>query len=397
MTTSDPTSRRCMPARTGAPGRHRIATGAGGHWTQSEVATRTDFSGLRYGQCWEDADVLLDALDVRPGDTCLSIASAGDNTLALLTRDPARVIALDLSPAQLAALELRVAGFRALTHPELLELMGSRPSTRRLALYDRCCALLQPAVRRFWDDRRDAVARGIASGGKLEQYLALFVKRVLPLVHSRASVAKLLRGGPCGDRERFYDRQWDSWRWRLVFRLFFSRLALGRFGRDPAFFAHVDGAVAGRLLRAVRRGIVAVDPAENPYLQWILTGRHSTALPCALRAEHWATIRRNLDRLEWRCQSLEEFCDRAEPRSIDRFNLSDVFEYVSLENYHRLLQRLADTGRPGGRLVYWNLLTPRRRPPALADRLRSLDDLAASLRSRDRVPFYGALVVEEIL
>src|SRR5436309_6336755 len=104
----------------------------------SEVAGRADFSRVRYAQCWEDADILLEGLDVRPGDVCLSIASAGDNTLALLTRSPGRVIALDLSPAQLACLELRVAAYRVLSHPELLELIGSTPSRRRLLLYQRC-------------------------------------------------------------------------------------------------------------------------------------------------------------------------------------------------------------------------------------------------------------------
>ena len=90
----------------------------------SEVAARADFSGIRYAQCWEDADILLDALNVGPGHVCLSIASAGDNALAMLTRDPARVVALDLSPAQLACLELRVCAYRNLAHEELLELIG---------------------------------------------------------------------------------------------------------------------------------------------------------------------------------------------------------------------------------------------------------------------------------
>src|SRR5438094_5780609 len=119
----------------------------------SEVAAKADFSGIRYAQCWEDADVLLQGLDVQPGDTCLSIASAGDNALALLTRSPSRVIALDLSPAQLACLELRVAAYRELSHPELLELIGSAPSRRRAALYRRCRPLLSAAARGFWDAR----------------------------------------------------------------------------------------------------------------------------------------------------------------------------------------------------------------------------------------------------
>src|SRR3954453_624040 len=93
--------------------------------TGSEAAANADFSEIRYAQCWEDADVLLEGLDVRPGDVCLSIAWAGDNSLALLTRNPGRVIALDLSRAQLACLALRVAAYHELTHPELLELIGS--------------------------------------------------------------------------------------------------------------------------------------------------------------------------------------------------------------------------------------------------------------------------------
>jgi S-adenosylmethionine-diacylglycerol 3-amino-3-carboxypropyl transferase len=79
---------------------------------RSEAAMHADFTAVRYAQVWEDADVLLAGLDIQPGNVCVSIASAGDNALALLTKDPSRVIALDLSPAQLACLELRVAAYK---------------------------------------------------------------------------------------------------------------------------------------------------------------------------------------------------------------------------------------------------------------------------------------------
>lgn len=100
--------------------------------THSEITTKTDFSTIRYAQCWEDADILLEALDIRPGDTCLAIASAGDNALAMLSKHPGRVVALDFNPAQLACLELRVAAYRELSHTELLELIGSIPASAEL-------------------------------------------------------------------------------------------------------------------------------------------------------------------------------------------------------------------------------------------------------------------------
>src|SRR3954453_13410596 len=145
----------------------------------SEVAAKADFSGIRYAQCWEDADVLLGGLDVHPGDVCLSIASAGDNSLALLTRQPARVIALDLSLAQLACVELRVAAYRELTHAELLELIGSTPSRRRLALYQRCRPLLTSAARNFWDAHPGDVVAGVGGAGKFERYFGKFRRYIL--------------------------------------------------------------------------------------------------------------------------------------------------------------------------------------------------------------------------
>jgi len=363
----------------------------------SEIANKTTFSTIRYAQCWEDADILLEALDIQPWHTCLSIASAGDNALAMLGKGPARVIAIDMNPAQLACLELRVAAYAQLSHPELLELIGSSPSVRRSDLYRRCRPHLSGAVRNFWDTHPAQIAAGIGSVGKFERYFDIFRRRVLPLVHSRRRVAQMLAGGPPQQRHNFYATRWNSWRWQLVFRVFFSRFVMGRLGRDPHFFNYVEGSVAERILARTRHATTALNPAENPYLQWILTGRHITALPYALRPENFEAIRANLDRLEWHCQSVEEFLAHRNGHVIDRYNLSDIFEYMSPDNYHHLLQKLVLAGQPGSRLAYWNMLVPRSRPHAMANRLRPLTSLARRLHRADKAFFYSRFVVEEVI
>ena len=361
----------------------------------SEAAARAEFSSVRYAQVWEDADVLLAALDIRAGHDCLSIASAGDNALAMLARGPRSVTAIDLNPAQLACLELRVAAYRRLSHAELLEVLGSRPSRRRLELYGRIRAELKPATRAFWDARRRAIRRGVGSAGKFERFLALFRRFVLPLVHSRRTVKDLLAGGGLDERRRYYDARWDTWRWRLVFRLFFSRSIVGRLGRDPAFFRYVEGDASERLLGRMRDALTRTDPAQNPYLHWVLTGTHGDALPFALRPENFENIRANLHRLTIRRDSLEAYLQDAEPNSLDRFNLSDVFEYVSEENYGRVLAAALRAARPGARLAYWNMLVPRSRPAALAGRLEPVSDLGRRLHAADKAIFYSDFVVEE--
>jgi S-adenosylmethionine-diacylglycerol 3-amino-3-carboxypropyl transferase len=363
----------------------------------TEAATRADFSRIRYAQVWEDADVLLSALDVQPTDVVLSIASAGDNALALLGAGAERVIALDLNPAQLACLELRVAAYRELSHAELLELIGSRPASaaHRLALYRRCRDKLSPAARSFWEVHPQEIGNGIGSAGKFENYFRLFRTYVLPLVHRRKTIEALLRGGSVEERRKFYQEHWNTARWRLLFGIFFSRFMMARFGRDPAFFKYVEGSVADRIFGRAEHALTVLNPAENSYLHWILTGTHGSALPWALRAENFEKIRRRLDRLEWHEQTLEAYLERA-PAKIDKFNLSDIFEYMSPENTAALLERLANASRPGGRLAYWNMLAPRSRPESLADRLLPRPDIARPLFEQDRAFFYSALRVEEV-
>jgi S-adenosylmethionine-diacylglycerol 3-amino-3-carboxypropyl transferase len=361
-----------------------------------EISTKASFTQIRYAQCWEDADVLLRALVIQPGDTCLAIASAGDNALAMLCQHPARVIALDLSFAQLACLELRMAAYRCLGHHELLELVGSSPSQRRWSLYLRCRELLGNNARRFWDGRSSLILAGIGAAGKFERYLRLFRCYLLPLIHPRHRVAQLLHSRSAEQRHLFFEQQWNNGRWRALIRLFCCRWLLGRFGRDPSFFAYAEGDVDAHVLARSRHALTALDPAANPYLQWILYGRHLTALPYALRPEHFETIRANLDRLELRCESLEQFLAHSPQQTIDRFNLSNVFEYMPPEAYQQLLVRLVHAARPGGRLAYWNMLAPRSRPDALTAQLRALDDPADQLYREDKVFFYSRLVIEEV-
>ncbi len=361
---------------------------------RSEAAERADFSGIRYAQCWEDANVLLAALEPGPGKRCLSIASAGDNTLALLSRDPERVLALDLSPAQIACLELRVAAYRALQHGELLALVGSVESGARLRLYQACRKHLSADVLAFWDERPDLIAAGIGSVGKFEHYFRVFRERVLPLVHPRDRVRELLHPKSGQERRAFYDTRWNNLRWQLVFRIFFSQTVMGLLGRDPEFFRYVEGGVSERILKRTEYALTELDPAANPYIHWILTGRHKGALPAALRQENFEPIRRNLDRLQWRCGSLEESLGREQ--KFDCFNLSDIFEYMSPASYERLLKLIVSSARPGARLAYWNMLAARHRPESLAAALRPLTELSSQLFARDQAFFYSALVVEEV-
>jgi S-adenosylmethionine-diacylglycerol 3-amino-3-carboxypropyl transferase len=369
-----------------------------GHATDEDrqLASEVDFTIIRYAQCWEDADVLVEALDVKPGDVCLSIASAGDNSLSLLTKSPAKVVAIDLSPSQLACLELRVAAYRLLSHKELLELMGARPSRRRHSLYARLAPELGQVSRRIWDAQGRKIEQGIGAAGKFERYLDLIRRFTVNVTHSKRVRDELFISKPLEKRRDFYARRWANRRWRALIRLACTRPVMGRLGRDPRFFKYADDTVADHILELARHAMVDLDPADNPYLHWIVRRCYGECLPHALREENFPAIRANLERLEWHRIGLHEYLDRAGDASIDRFNLSDVFEYLSEDESNGVFERIAEVGRSGGRLAYWNMLVPRCRPDYLADRIRPLPDLSSRLHAKARTFFYNDFVVEEI-
>lgn len=365
----------------------------------SEIITKANFSHIRYAQCWEDADVLLNGLSIQEGERCLSIASAGDNALAMLTRNPLQVVAIDLNPAQLYCIELRVAAYRTLTHEELLMLIGARDCDDRLALYQRCRPLLKEECSAFWDQQKEGIKQyGIGGVGKFERYFRLFKNWILPLCHSKKEINTLFEDRNVIDRTEFFDKVWCNRRWQLFARLFFSQTIMGYLGRDPAFFAHIEGSFSEHIARKVKHALCVMEPINNPYLHWILTGTYADALPVALRAENFDLIRNNLDKLSWQLVSIEDFLDEAKntKQVFQKYNLSDIFEYMTQESTEQILSKILSISPLGSRLLYWNMLTPRNAPIKWQN-IHSLTELASSLSQQDKAFFYNRLIVEEVI
>ncbi|MBX9669410.1 MAG: DUF3419 family protein [Candidatus Obscuribacterales bacterium] len=361
----------------------------------SEIEHKASFDFVRYAQCWEDSDILVKAMSIKPGDTCLSIASAGDNSLALLASNPGRVVALDMNPAQLALMELKVVAFKHLSYDEMLVLLGYRCGDR-VRLYDKVKQALGASARRFWESHLKDVESGVASIGKFENYFRAFRTYVLPLVHSRSTVEELLKPKIRKDRETFYINRWNTRKWNMLFNLFFSEPVMGLLGRDPSFFTYAENGLASTLRKWVKLALVDQDPSQNPYLHWILKGRFGTALPYFLRPENFESIKKNIDNLEWHQMSVEEYLSKNPQVRFNSFNLSDIFEYMSEANYATLMQVIAKASQPEARLVYWNMMAPRSGDNLNMTNLISHADLSNSLFVTNQTFFYSRFVVEEI-
>lgn len=350
---------------------------------------------LRNVYSWQDADTLLAGLGIRPGDTCLSVDTAGDNALAMLAQDPKRVLVVDPNRTQIACLELRLAAFRRLDHAEMLVLLGVRPGINRAELYQRCRPQLSRLSRIYWDAHLDALCQGLHTLGVWERFYSFFRRHIVPLLHSHHTIERLFEPRDAQGRATFFAKEWDSWIRRLGLRLFFSRHSLAWFDPDRHFLGHDIVHLAGHVLERTHHGLVVQDPARNPYLRWIMTGSFGTVLPFALRPENFARIRDNLDRLEWRCAHLGDVIQELGLGALDRIDLGIQVEHLQPAAYHALLDRLMRACRRGGRIIHWNLLVPRPRPAEIDRRLVPQPALSQQLTAMDHGFYHHSVVVED--
>ena len=359
----------------------------------ADLEQKIDFSIIRYANCWEDPEVLLRGLSPKRGAKILSIASAGDNSFSLLTTDPELVVAVDVNPTQLYLVALKKAAIRHLDYEDVLVFLGFREGTDRPTLFHRIKSELDTDARQYWEQHTDSIAKGVIHQGKFERYFQLFAKSVLPFIHSQRQVEQLL--APKGEMEQiyFYQRKWNTWRWRLLFNIFFSRFVMGKFGRDPQFLKEVDVDVSSYIFKKAETHLKKVHAQQNPILRYNLTGNFGELLPHYLRPENYDKVRANLDCLVIRQGFAEQVAQEYD--RFDGMNLSNIFEYMDKGLFKETAGKLIHVLEEDGRVGYWNLMVPRRISGIFPSEIRYLSSLSRELTEEDNGFFYNQFIIEQ--
>ena len=351
------------------------------------------FEYIRYANCWEDADILLDGLDIQAGQSILSIASAGDNLLAILSKNPAKVVGVDVSAVQLYLCELKVTAIRHLNYQDFISFLGFSESAERISTFDFLAPYLSNTCREYWKQQPEAIQNGVIHVGKFEQYFQLFKNKVLPTVHDRATVEELLQAKSATEQKEFYDQKWNTAAWREMYGDFFGVKMMGDHGRDPAFLKHVKGNVPDIILNREKQHLSSTAAFDNYFLHYILNNTFERdALPYYARAENFQAIKNNLDRLELRQGLLHNVVKKNE--QFDGFKLSDIFEYMSDDVFSQQAHFFSSIARKNARLVYWNLMIPRK-ISEISHGFEINELLMSKLKKRDKGYFYGDLIIEK--
>jgi len=361
-----------------------------------EHLAKVDFDFIRYANCWEDADVLLEALQLSTESKVLSIASAGDNCFALLSRAPKQVIAFDISEVQLYLVELKKVAIQAFDRSTYLAFAGFTACENRIAYYEQIKAGLSEAAATYWEKSLDLIAKGIIHQGKFEKYFQLFKNEVLPTVHAQPIIAELFAQKSAQDQIAFHDQKWNTPAWVKMYRQFFGVEMMGTHGRDPEFLKYVKGNVPDIILEREKEHLRTTACQTNYFLHYILYNKfNENFLPFYVRAENYETIKANLNRLVLHKGLLENAL--VSYPDCTHFNLSDIFEYMPTKLFKEMSQKLIQFSAKNARFANWNLMLPRFISTHYPQEVSYLKTKANALKAKDLGYFYGDFVVEEKL
>ena len=356
------------------------------------------FRDILYAQCWEDPKMDRIAFKIKTGDTIFSITSGGCNAIAFLIDDPAKVICLDMNKYQNYLLSLKLNAFKALSYHELLEFLGVLPSEQRWYLYEKIRPLIPEQEQHYWDNKKTDINHGIIHCGRYERYMHL-LKNVTDLLIGRKVINELFQAKTHEERVQLYEKKWDNFRWRLLCRIFLSR-TLASLLFDKAFYKYLDqGFSFDQYYRSVAKNAVTVIPLkENYFLAYILFGNYfKDNYPAYLKEENYELIKTRLDRIETVTSGCLDYFKSLSPDSISKFNFTNIFEWMSLDEFDSLLKETIRIAQNGAIITYRNHLVTRTRPESLSGQIVPDKDLSLTLHERDLSFIYKAYVVEKII
>ena len=363
--------------------------------SEQDLTQLVNFGIIRYANCWEDADILLEGLSPAKGSKILSIGSAGDNSFSLLTTDPEIVVAVDVNEIQLFLIELKRACFLNLEREETLAFLGFTFSVSREKCFQSLKNGLSPAAKSYWESNLSTIKSGVIHQGKFEKYFQLFSAKILPWIHSKKTIQELFGFKTKEQQQEFYEEKWNTWRWRLLFRIFFSKYVMGKYGRDPEFLKQVEGSVSQFIFDKAAQHLKSSAAQENFILKYTLTGNFGELLPHYLQKENYAMIRRNMHQLHLKEGFAQDSI--AEFGKFNCMNLSDIFEYMDQNLFRETAKKLIEGANENAKFAYWNLMVPRKMSQVFPQHLEYCKTDSEALTAVDKGFFYKEFILERLI
>ncbi|MGZ5827332.1 MAG: DUF3419 family protein [Rhizomicrobium sp.] len=369
------------------------------------------FQGFVYNQIWEDPDVDLAALELKPNHRVLTIASGGCNVLNYLAADPAKIVAVDLNPNHVALTKLKLSALQNLpTYEEFFRFFGqANDRANRTAYDDLLSKRLDKVTRQYWEKhvplrgrRINMFARNLYRYGLLGRFIG--VLHAVAKLHGKKLEPILAARTPAEQRRLFERHIAPLFDYKSIRMLSKSPVSLYALGIPPAQYDEL--VAAGDPIAVLRERVerLACDfPIHENYFAWQAFGRgydieHRAAVPAYLQRQTYEMIRTRTGKVEVHHASLTDFLGAQPAHSMHRYVLLDAQDWMNSDQITALwreIDRTADTrdARVIFRTAGPDSPLPRKLPPDVLAPWMYLETESKAWHGQDRSSIYGGFHV----
>jgi len=371
------------------------------------------FQGFVYNQIWEDPDVDLEALLLKPHHRLITIASGGCNVLNYLAADPAKIVAVDLNTNHIALTRLKLSALENLpSYEEFFRFFGQANDKANREAYDNFLSRrLDATTRRYWEKhiplhgrRINMFARNLYRYGLLGRFIGIL--HVVAKLHGKKLDGILSARTPAEQRSAFERTIAPLFDVKSVRLLSKSPVSLYALGIPPAQYDELVAGTNGNAIAVLRERVerLACDfPIQENYFAWQAFGRgydveHREAVPAYLRRGTYDLIRTRTDKVEVHHASLTDFLRDQPAHSMHRYVLLDAQDWMNpaqLASLWSEIDRTADTrdARVIFRTAGADSPLPRKLPAELLAPWIYLEEESRAFHTRDRSSIYGGFHV----
>lgn len=349
---------------------------------------------------WEDPESDHAALKIKPGDVVQAITSGGCNVLGFLLFDPKEIYSVDINPAQTWLIQLKIAAIGIFTYEEFIAFAGLTASADRGKQYQRLRNALTPDAKAFWDKQPAIIEKGFIMNGKYERFIRLAGK-FINLLQGKKRVLNLFGDKTMKEQQDYFDKVWNTKRFRYIFKILFNKRVLARRGLVADYFTFDDGSrsFADSFYNRSRKAFRDIPIKGNYFLSLYLLGRfrNMDEMPLYLKKENYEMIRSRIDRINIITAEAQQWIDSMPDNSIDCFALSNICELMSDQETSTLFNAVKRTATKNARVIFRNLMIPREVPEDLRSSIIKDPELSKQLYESDRSFVYGKVAAYNVL
>ena len=351
---------------------------------------------IKYSMCWEDPELVIKGLNITNKDIVLTIASGGENVYAILLKEPKEIVAIDSNIYQIYLNKLKSEAIRQLDYNNFCGFIGIDKTNNRWKTYLMLSKFLSEEEKHFWNNNKKYIENGIINCGKFENYLRIFRKFILRFVLNKKQICEYLKSTNLSKQEKFFDEKWNNFLWKLLFKIFFSRVTMKLLGRDKSYFQHNKiNNIANHYYNRSKYGITQIPVMGNFFMHMILTGKIPKSFKNHpyLDENNFMQLKKRINHIKYENISIYDHL-KFNKRKYTKYNLSDIFEKGSFNEYENLLSLISTNSIKGTKICYWNNMVKRKHHTMMI-KFKPLKGLSEKLLKSDRIFFYSDFIIEE--